>query len=433
MIKKIALVTLMASITLSIHNGVGPQRAEVNPKLESSPKATPGSLNTHTDALEIVRTIQQLEQSAYMEVEALPTSIPFQYKGGHIILSGNVNRTDHDAYFIFDSGARTSLLDRDYFQDSQLKSKIFLDSKTSYSLLETIDFSGVTFSKLGAFVVDFITPENPLRCLSDAGLLGANAMRHGVWQIDYQTQQITPAKHINQLGNQVGTLRFPFELVGDRPAIKLPIPNGPSITAIIDTGWEGGIYLSTPDFEAAKEHLIRPKITFQSLTATLDGVQNVDFELATIPCLKIGECLVNYPVMGDRHSDLHAYSLIGNHFLEQFQVTLDWQEQMLYLKPVALHQESVQNKVGYGFQVMPQGNQLWVTGLFSPSPAEQAGLRVGDRILAIDNVNYGYISDTRFCETILSPPKTQDPGPLTITTQRQGAVRTYTLDSDPNP
>lgn len=433
MIKKITLLMLIASITLSIHDGIEPRQVERLPNLHPSPRPTSDSISTYTDTLEILRTIQQLEQSAQMEVEALPISIPFQYKGGHIILSANVNEIDNDTHFIFDSGARTSLLDRDYFQNSHLKPDVFVDSKTSYGLLETIDLSGVIFSNLGVFFVDFTTSENPLRCLSNAGLLGANFMRHGVWHIDYQSQKITLAKHINQVGNQVGTFRFPFELVGDRPAITLPIPNGPSITAIIDTGWEGGIYLSTPDFEAVKASLNRPGITFQSLTATLDGVQNVDFELATIPCLKLRECLVNSPVIGDRHSGLHAYSLIGNHFLEQFQVTLDWQEQMLYLKPVALRQESVQDRIGYGFQVTPQGNQLRITGLFSPSPAEQAGLRVGDRILAIDNVSYAYISDTRFCETILAPPPTQNLETLTITAQRQGAVQTYTLHAAQNP
>jgi len=86
--------------------------------------------------------------------------------------------------------------------------------------------------------------------------------------------------------------------------------------------------------------------------------------------------------------------------------------------------------IGFGLQAVPQNHQLYVTGLYSPSPAEQQGIDLGDRILTINGEDLTYISDERFCEFVLSPVSDRYSNSLTLTIQRHQEQLSFSLESN---
>jgi len=305
---------------------------------------------SNPDPVDILRAIEALEQTTKLLPETLPITIPFEERGGHLLLPVQVNDSGLATQLILDSGARMTLLDANFLPETALHSAVKIDSTLSYGLLTRLMISDAVFENTGVLITNFNHQMNhqmshqnrPIQCLSKDGFIGANTMRHGVWQIDYQNKVVTLAETIDQLEPfnlepfNNDTIALPFTLLNHRPAINLALADGQTFSAIVDTGWEGGIYLTQADYEHVKDSLVPAGISLQSLVDTLAGSKTAYFDLAIAPCLKVGDlCLENTPIIIDRASNLQPQSLIGNEFLKQFRVTLDWQQNQVYLEPIA--------------------------------------------------------------------------------------------------
>jgi predicted metalloprotease with PDZ domain len=70
-------------------------------------------------------------------------------------------------------------------------------------------------------------------------------------------------------------------------------------------------------------------------------------------------------------------------------------------------------------------------GLYCPSPAANARLEIGDRIVAIDGDIYTTVGHGQACDFVLSPVGDRYSGAIAMTVERRGSLLTYTIAPEP--
>jgi C-terminal processing protease CtpA/Prc len=94
---------------------------------------------------------------------------------------------------------------------------------------------------------------------------------------------------------------------------------------------------------------------------------------------------VMMPSASGNFGDSGFTGILGGDVLERFEVTLDLQQASMYLKPDLTFRQDPFEFVTVGFQFFKtDGGVFSVAAVWKPSPAETAGLAVGDRILSVN-------------------------------------------------
>jgi len=373
--------------------------------------------------------IRRLETLGFLQELAQPIALPFDYVGKHILVAAQLPSQPQTTNLILDTGVRSPLLDWRQAAQIPLSSSFHLEPKALYGVLDQISLGDAHFRHISTFAVEFSQPGQPLYCLSDSGAIGGSLMRHGVWQFDYQRRTLTIANDIADLPSISGAIALPFDLVDLKPLVTLHLGEGTAIRAMIDTGWNGSLHLSAPDWQqvAAATH-IHPLATTEGLIDTLNGLVIARQQTLQLSQLSLGSLhLQDFPVSVDVGPPLQPMSLIGNDFLEHFVVTLDYANQQLYLQPQDPLSELYPAPLRYGFQAMMHGDRLLITGLQQPSAAARAGLQIGDQIVSINGDRYTDLIDQQICQFIHHPVGDRYLGKLQMTVKRGGRSLTYTV------
>ena len=93
-------------------------------------------------------------------------------------------------------------------------------------------------------------------------------------------------------------------------------------------------------------------------------------------------------------------NVLGLDFLSRFVVTLDLSAKQLYLEPDPNYKDDALKWISTGYDAVPTSDgKITVSGLYAPSPASEAGLKIGDEILEVngklvDNASYQTIYST---------------------------------------
>jgi membrane-associated protease RseP (regulator of RpoE activity) len=134
--------------------------------------------------------------------------------------------------------------------------------------------------------------------------------------------------------------------------------------------------------------------------------------------MKLGDTEVTLPVaVGDV---VAGFGNIGNAFLSQFVVTFDWSTKSLYLDPIAAD-GSVGTAAPYAGGIGWDGKNLVINKVVKGSPAEQAGMKLGDVVSIVDGKKVATRHD--FCAVITGPH------PVTIETA-DGKTYDIGIDED---
>ncbi|RZM77968.1 retroviral-like aspartic protease family protein [Leptolyngbya iicbica] len=379
----------------------------------------------------ILGTIQVLEGWTYWGELSSPVTTSFQYQGKHILIAVRLQSKQQPFPFIFDTGMKTSLIDRHLAEQTPFLVSFRINPQTLYGVVEHVQIADATFHQVGTFAVPFSTPGQPLFCLSDSGALGGSLMHHGIWQINYQNHTLTVSDDISSLDHIQGAITLPFELVDLRPIVRLTANHNVEIPAMIDTGWNGSIHLADMSAKQLGTQHLQPIDISEGLVETLGGWKKVRQKTVELSHLSIGSLsLNNFPVSVDVDQPLYSDTLIGNDFLEHFILTLDYTQRQLYLFPTDFFDELYPSHPLYGFQSMMQGNKLIITGLRRPSAAVQAGLQIGDQIISVNQDRYDRLTSQQVCNFIQQPMLSRYTGLIKVQVNRDGDFLTCVIDPD---
>ncbi len=335
--------------------------------------------------------------------------IPFEYENNFIIIKVIFNDV-FPLKFIFDTGAEHTILTRreitDLLQINYERRFVILGSDLSTELYAYLA-RGVKLSIHNLVALNrsiLVLDEDYFRFeeyggINVQGIIGADLFRRFVVKIDYKRRRITlydPA-HFTPPKGRVTTI--PIEMHRNKPYLLAPTNiSDTTIQAkyLLDTGASLSLLLYSnthPAFELPPKY-IRSKIGM-GLGGYLQGF------LGRIDKLEMGEFTLDGVITNFQEvpPDLDSTFLndrngiIGNQILNRFEVTVDYINEKLYLEP----EKNFKKKFQYdksGLIVAASGanlNVFTVVDLIAGSPAEQAGVQIGDEIKSINGLPASFL------------------------------------------
>ncbi|HWA31610.1 MAG TPA: aspartyl protease family protein, partial [Rhizomicrobium sp.] len=316
------------------------------------------------------------------------TTFPFHLYNNHIYADVKVNGKG-PYQFIFDTGG-VNLLTPPLVAELGLKSEGTMQGSGAGSGHMDIGMTKVSSLTLGnAAVKDQVFMVMPLNTMSSIegvgmpGMVGFETFRRFVTEVDYGKGTITLIKPAAFDPKDAGTpVKFEF----DGNTVEAPATyNGVKGEFTIDTGSRASLTLNGP---FAKDNGF-DKGGVDAVTGW--GVGGPSRAIAmrgnvlTIGGFDVKGAVVEVSTdKGGAFADKHLSGNIGAGILKRFIVTLDYEHQTMYLKPVTVPVADLDTFDRAGMWINEDDAGYKVVDVTKGAPAEAAGLAVGDEIVAVD-------------------------------------------------
>jgi len=334
-------------------------------------------------------------QETFTQPAKLITTFPFtMFTGGVILLRARLDNFADTLNFILDTGSGGISL------DSMTCLRLNMTPKPSDRTIlgiagvrqvkflynETLRLPGLTVDSLNFHVNDYDILTSVYGEKID-GIIGYSFFTRYIVQINYDSLRISIYSK--------GSFRYPKGGYMLRPVIaSLPILTATVADArkvenrfYFDTG-AGLCSLLSSDFATDSNLLDARKKTFYTQAQGLGG--KATMRLTTLRELKLGPFkfrkvptyifddqynVTSYPNLG---------GLVGNDILRRFNVTLNYDRRMIYLVPNSHYREQFDySYTGLGIYWID--GEIKVGDIMKESPAEKAGLKEDDVVLAVGN------------------------------------------------
>ncbi|MCX6560221.1 MAG: aspartyl protease family protein [Candidatus Aminicenantes bacterium] len=371
------------------------------------------------------------QKGYYSEVDIL-------YRRGLILVPVQINNSPETYHFLFDTSATFSVISPALALSLAVAPKVsdtIVDSNqkkgtTDFVTLNRITIGGIPFDGTGAGIFDLNRiPSLPsLGCYAADGVIGMNLMRLApYWHLDYARRKLILTDQEDRLPHLSPVLILPFKQTIQRiPEIALEW-NGLRLPFKVDLG-------STSGFRAPLEYWqeIRgrrkdtPSVAvYGELLGGAMGVKASRGRTAVLQTVKSGDyrapalLLAFYP---------EALASVGNDFFGRFAVTFDWGKNEIRLTPQVPESPPLLETFGFGFSFNAEERKLYVSYLYEGSPAEKAGVQIGDRILRINDLKFDSVTVDDYCRFYLDPDLLFGPGKtLSLQVEGGGKQKTCTL------
>lgn len=349
-----------------------------------------------------IEMIKLMKQGDLVQSD-VDTQFPFQYSLGLVVFPVEIEGETYQ--FLLDTGA-PNVISTELAEKLALK-KAF-DKKTGDSqgqkqsldflVIDTISFAGMDFVNFGAAVAD-LKAVNEIRCIGVDGIIGANLMRRAVWKIDYPNQTIRVVSSRTQLQSDSLEFKIPFSpVLTGTPHVAMEL-NGVKIKDVkLDTGSGGDLSLKSIDLEKIKKKNTQmPTIkSYGTNSAGLFGAGEADTTTTVqIQSLKLGGLEMNNQLID---FDPNGSRLFGTAYFKHFVTTFDWFEKELVLSPRSTPETTEYKTLGFGFGL--KEDTLQVRLIVEGSAADSVGLKLGDQILSMDEMDLKSCSFETYCNLI---------------------------------
>ncbi|MEO7715302.1 MAG: aspartyl protease family protein [Capsulimonas sp.] len=323
-----------------------------------------------------------------------PVTVPMTLSFGHIFITVEIN--GKPGVFVLDSGAGADILSTDAAKrlgvatlDTDrpiVTTGVGGQQQTWLGRLETLKVGGAELKNSPVFLVDLP------HVLKADGLLGYEFLHRFVTTIDYQAKTVT---FRDAPPSPTEGTALPMALTGNVPGIDADL-DGKRGRFQIDTGDSGSVDVNTP---FVKRHGLREKYHPRLDVVTGVGVGGEDrSSVVRVPSMKVGPLTIKSAIVNLSMQTQGAFSTsdvagtLGYDILSRFKITLDYKNKKVILADAGVNDKPFQyNRSGMGLSIL--GETLKVGDVIAGSPAEQAGIAVGDEVIA---VNGALLVDSNF-------------------------------------
>jgi len=375
----------------------------------------------------------QLDEST--RNEGLLVEIPFQLHGSVIVTELSVDEST-PLNFIFDTGAGGTIINEStaaslgIVGDETVSRQggtgmASVELSTDHIVyVEDISFQEVT---LGIAELDHI--EKRLGMQID-GVTGWLILSQYAVRVNYDTMLIEIYDN-NKFEYDFGDSGYTLEVQGTTIFTNVTTAfkscNTFTGKVVVDTGAGNTFYFNTPFTE--ENDLLAEMDTYyeretQSLstesshvyTTMLADLNISEYEFSTVP--------VNIAIAeAGALSWSGPMGILGNGVLKHFNIFIDLQQQMMSLEPNRLYHDQFEvNCSGLELVTDDAFQRVIVDHVYAGSPAEEAGLEVGDEIVQINGAN---VSDFQLPQ--IRSMLSQDGEEVEILIDREGELCSYTL------
>ena len=329
-------------------------------------------------------------------------SLPFELSSNHVYVMGQVGDS-RPLNIIIDTGASVSVMNSRTVRElgleevGQLEARGGGDGSQDMGIVEgvTLTLDALTLADLTLYSID-LTPLEGLEGRTLDLILGYEFISRAVLEIDYDANLVTFHAPENFDYQGLGA-RIPFTLQNNHPHVRAEVllENREAIEGVfmVDTGARMALYLNR---RFTHQHGVKetvPKVL--ELPTHVSGVGGASRDsVARISGLRFGgleleDVLVS---LSEKESGFletgNLAGLIGGDLLKRFHVFFDYGRQEMILEPnVALGRPFLYDMSG--LRLVAEGENfetIKVQTVLSDSPAERAGVRVGDVLGSLDEV-----------------------------------------------
>jgi hypothetical protein len=373
----------------------------------------------------------QLDEST--RNEGLLASIPFQLYGNVIVTAISVDESA-PLNFIFDTGAGGTIInastaanldivgDETVSREGATGMAEIVQSIDHIVYAEDISFQDVTLgiAELGHIEKRIGTPID--------GVIGWLILSQYAVRIDYDTMLIEIYDN-NKFEYDFGDSGYNLEVQGTAifTDVTVAFKSGNTFTGkvLVDSGAGNTFYFNTPFIEEndllvemdtyyERETQSISNETAHVYTAMLANLNIGDYEFSTLPVtMAIAEAGAS--------SWSGPMGILGNGVLKHFNVFIDLQQQMMSLEPNRLYHDQFEvNCSGLELVTDDAFQSVIIDHIYAGSPAEEAGLEVGDEIVQINGTN---VSDFQLPQ--IRSMLSQDGEEIGILVDREGELHNY--------
>ncbi len=323
------------------------------------------------------------------------TKIPFtQLTGGIVILHAKLDTFPDTLNFILDTGSSGISLDSttaDYLGLKPTPTERTIRGiagirKVSFLFNQQLHFPGLSVDSLNFHINDYgiLTAVYGERI---DGIIGYSILSRYIVKLDYDSMKLTFCTP--------GTIRYPRGGYLLKPTInqlmaqQLRVRDETAITSrfLYDMG-AGVCMLLTKDFVADSSFIDKKKKRWIKEGEGLGG--KIDMELTVMREVKLGPYRFrSVPVyIFDDENNVTSYpymgGLIGNDILRRFNVILNYARSDIYITPNTHYGDSFDYSYS-GVELYFLQGLIIVGDVAKGSPAEAAGIKEGDEVIAINN------------------------------------------------
>lgn len=261
--------------------------------------------------------------------------IPFEYKKGLIVVKVKVNSDTTRREFIFDTGAFNSKIEKGLAGSLGMKavtSKTNSDSNGNTRIIEvtrvdSLIFGETCFSNIGAGKVEY-GEKSASPCIAPYGIIGANLIKLAHWKIDFEQKMLYFSDNPFELEDKSEQYQIPFSkpVFSGTPDISIQLEGKKIEEVMFDVGYNGGLILPAKFADLFSE---KPSEIF--LDKSTSGIYGTKADSITNKQLKLnlGGFETEIPV----EFSANGKALLGNEILEHFLIFIDYEENIISLKP----------------------------------------------------------------------------------------------------
>lgn len=342
----------------------------------------------------IISFSSAFSQEEFIEPSKFITKFRFdQLTGGVILMQGRFDTFADTLNFILDTGSGGISLDSSTAENFKLKGipsnrtirGIAGIRNVSFLNDRTLHLPGVSISNLNFHINDYsiLTEVYGLRI---DGIVGYSVFSRYIIKIDYDSSRIEFWTRGSMKYPRGGFLFRP--IVNTIPVQQARVKDGKTISArfLYDMGAGLNMMLST-DFLKDSSLLNKKRKLYAKEAEGLGG--KIDMSMTVIKEVRMGPYKFrNVPVyVFDDTYNITSYpylaGLIGNDLLRRFNVILNYDRRDFYLVPNSHFNEPFDYSYT-GLELYYIENKIIIGDVARNSPAEAAGLKEGDIVLAIN-------------------------------------------------
>lgn len=284
--------------------------------------------------------------------------------------------------------------------------------------LRSVTMGSLSRANVQCLVLDFSELRQGLGARIE-GILGFSALNRYAVTFDFERGVLELAENAAAPDVSHGGTRVPFEIVGGLPQVEGRVDGGPPLRYIVDTGaWR--TFVPRKVGEAIESERRVPGIPFVGADGrTLEGVA-VRARSLSVGTVRVDRPIVLYPTTLPENDPVGVTiaagerGVLGADFLRRFRVTLDYPRSELVLEPAGTKgvtrldaEPETEGLCGPGLVAGRVSGVLRVQAIVSGSPAERARVRVGDRLVEVDDMAVGELEPAAVQRLLVGPRGSQ--------------------------
>ena len=335
--------------------------------------------------------------------------VPVEMEDDHVLVRGTLN--GREVRFVLDTGASHVLVSPEAAAAAGIETQAKIRfgafgsgrGSARKGVADSLAVGPAAAEKVPIAIMAIPPP------FTDDGLLGLSFLGKFIFRLDYQQQLLSFASPASSNLMGGGSI-IPLQGEGFFAAVQVEVDGIPA-KLILDTGASQALILRSWFVEEQKLRERYPErlsmVTGMGLLGRTHG------EIARLQTLKLGDYTLTN-LFAEFESTANTWpgdfaGFVGAPILRRFNLTFDVAGGRLWIEPNANYsmESPPPASVRSGMVLLPEGTSWIVQDLIANSPAAEAGVRQGDRVLEINGMSVSSLKPADIKRALRAAPGTR--------------------------